>query len=121
MDVPTKTVYSNLEATQDTGCMAESGETAHGLQVARTLVPNRLLEVAARVMNVLDQPVSWEKGADVSILEQVNVMAPMTHIKTAPSLTFKTDLLAAVDGDLHPADVKTVASNRRVGRHVFEG
>ena len=43
MDVPTKTVYSNLKATRDTGgasWMTESEEAAHGLQVARTLVAN---------------------------------------------------------------------------------
>ena len=36
-------------------------------------------------MNVSDQPVTWENGGYASILEQVNVMAPMTpDIKTAP-------------------------------------
>ena len=105
MDVLTKTVYSNLKATRDpsgASWMTESEEAVHGLQVARTLVPNRLLEVPVRVVNVSDQPVSCEKGAVVSILEQVNVMAPMTpDTKTAPNSTIKTDLLAAVDGDLH--------------------
>ena len=111
MDVSKKTVYSNLKATRDTGrasWMTESGEAAHERQVARTLVPNRLLEVPVRVMNVSDQPVTWEKGAAVSILEQVFVMVPMIpDTKTAPNSTFKTDLLAAVDSDLHPADVET--------------
>ena len=56
--------------------------------------PNRLLEVPVRV----------------SIFEQVNVMAPMTpDTKTARNSTFKTDLLAAVDSDLHPADVETLS------------
>ena len=57
MDIPTKTVYSNLKATRDaagTSWMTKSVETAHGLQIARTLVPNHLLEVPVRVMNVLD-------------------------------------------------------------------
>ena len=118
MDVQTKTVYSNMKATRDTGgasSTTESEEAAHGLQVARTLVLKRLLEVAVRLMNVSDPPVTWEKCAAVSILEQLNVMAPMTpDTKTTPSSTFKTDLLAAVDGDF-------VASNRRVRRRVSEG
>ena len=38
--------------------MTESGEAAHGLQVARTLVSNRLQEVPVRVMNVSDQSVT---------------------------------------------------------------
>ena len=112
MDVPTKTVYGNLKATRGTGVasrMQYSGEIAHGLQIARTLVPNRLMEVPVRVMDESDQPVTWEKGAAVSILEQTNVMALMTpNNKTALNSTFKTDLLAAVQGDLHPADVATL-------------
>ena len=94
--------------------MTGSGEASQGLQVARILVPNRLLEVLARVMNVSDQPVTWGTGAAVSILEQVNVMASMTpHTKTAPNSTFKSNLPAALDGDLNPADMKTFS-------HLFD-
>ena len=61
-------------------------------------------------MNVSDQPLTGEKGAAVSILEQVNVMAPMMQdTKTAPNSIFKKDLLAAVDGVLYPADVKALS------------
>ena len=71
MDVPAKTVYRNLKATRDTGGASwatESWEAAQLLQVARTLVPNRLPEVPVRVMNALNQQVTWEKGAAVSNL-----------------------------------------------------
>ena len=61
-------------------------------------------------MNVSDQPVTWEKGATVSILDQVNVMAPMTpDTQTAPNSTYKMGLLAAIDGDLQPADMETLS------------
>ena len=73
-------------------------------------MPNLLLDDPIRVMNVSDQPVTWEKGTAVSILEQVNVMAPMMpDTKIAPNSTFKTNLLAAVDGDLHPADTEILS------------
>ena len=43
-------------------------------------------------------------------MEQVNVMAPMTpDTKTARNSTFKTNLLVAVDSDLHPADLETLS------------
>ena len=75
IDVPTKTVYSNLKATWDpdgASWMTESGVTGRGLQVARTLVPNLLTDVPVRVMNVLDYPVTWEKGSVVNTLESVD-------------------------------------------------
>ena len=68
--------------------MTESVETAHGRQIARTLVPNRLLEVPVRVMNVLDHPVMWEKGATVRSLEHMNIVTPTTEeTRPAPDLT----------------------------------
>ena len=108
MDILTKTVYSNLKATQDAAgpsWITESGETAHGLQTARTLVPNRLLEVPVRVTNVLEHPVTWEKGDTVNSLEQVDIMTPTTEeTGPAPDLTFKVDLLAAVDKEIQSAE-----------------
>ena len=108
LDMPTKTVYRNLKATRDsagTSWMTESGDTVHGLQIPRTLVLNRLLEVSVRVMNVQDHPVTWKKGNTVSNLEQVDVMTPTTEeIRQAPDLTFKVDVIAAVDEEIQPAE-----------------
>ena len=99
MDIPTTTVYSNIKATR-----YAAGEIAHGLQIARTLVSNRLLEAPVRAMNVLDHPVTWETRATVSSLEQVDVMTLTTEeTRPAPDLTFKVDLLAAVDEEIQPA------------------
>ena len=113
MDIATKTVYSNLKATPDaagTSLMTESVKTAHELQIARTLVPNRLLEVPVRVMNVLDHPMTWEKGATVSSLEQVDVMTSTTEeARPAPDLTFKLDLLVAVDEEIQPAEKEALS------------
>ena len=62
-------------------------------------------------MNVLDQPVIWEKGATVSMFEQVNAMAPMMpDTKIAPNSTLKTNILAAVEGDLQPINMETLSN-----------
>ena len=123
MDIPTKTVYSNLKATRDaagTSWMTESVETAHGLQIALTLVPKRRLEVPVRVMNVLDHPVTWEKGATVSSLEQVNIMTPTTEeTRPVPDLTFKVDLLAAVDEEIQPHEKEALSQLLYAFEHVF--
>lgn len=61
IDVPTKTVYSKLNAMQDTDgvlWMTESGEAAYRLQVANTLVSSSPTAVPVRVMNVSDHPVT---------------------------------------------------------------
>ena len=124
MDIPIKTVYSNLKATRDaagTGWMTESGETAHGLQITRTLIAIRVLEVPVRVMNVLHHPVTWEKGAMVSSLEQMVVMTPTTEeTRPAPDLTFKVDLLDAVDEEIQPAEKEAVSQLLDEFEDVFE-
>ena len=61
MDVTAKTVYSTLKAMKDAdgaSWMTESGEAAHGIQVARKLVLNCLIDVPIRVMNVLNHPLT---------------------------------------------------------------
>ena len=89
--------------------MTESVETAHGLQIAHTLVPNSLLEVPVRVMNVLDNPVTWEKGATVSSLEHVDVMTPTTEETRPAPPDFKVDLLAAMGEKLQPAEKEALS------------
>ena len=69
-----------------------------------------MLEVPVRVLNVLDHPVTSEKGAAVSSLEQVDVMTPTAEeTRPAPDLTFKVDLLAAVDEEIQPAEKEALS------------
>ena len=73
MDIPTKTVYSNLKAMRDaagTIWMTESGETVHGLQIARTLVPNRQGNECSRPSGDV------KEGSHRQQPEQVNVITP---------------------------------------------
>ena len=113
MDVPTKTVYSNLKATRDpdgASWITESGVTGRGLQVVRTLVPNLLTDVPVRVMNILDYPVTWEKGSVVSTLEPVDVIpSPVSDTGPAVDKSFKTELLTAVDEKLKAKEMRNLS------------
>lgn len=55
-------------------------------------------------MNVLDHPVTWEKGeVNISILGPVNVVTSLKKQNVSiHDMTFKTDLLADVDERVQP-------------------
>ena len=106
MDMTAKIIYSNLKATRSPdgmSWMTETGEAEHGLQLACTLVPDLLTDVPVRVMNVLNYPVTWARRSVVGTLEPVKVVTAREK-ETGPEadMSFKTDLMAAVDGELQP-------------------
>ena len=67
-----------------------------------TLVPDLLTDVPFRVMNVLDYPATWARGSVVSILEPMKVVTAPEETGPSAEMSFKTDLMAGVEGELQP-------------------
>ena len=76
LDVPTKTVYHQLQTlsnlTQaDVSWATETSEIRKGLLIARTLLPNRAVEITVRVLNTSNTSIYLNRGTFVSELHPV--------------------------------------------------
>jgi hypothetical protein len=69
-------VYRNFRdppTTEGWSRSTELGKPAHGLRVARTLLPERSSDVSVRVLNVLWRPEKIETGVTLSDLQLVEM------------------------------------------------
>jgi len=81
-DITTKVVYNYMrqEPEEDeTAWSTEPSEVKHGLLVARSILPNRAVNLPVRVMNVTKQPICLCRGTSVS---DVNPVQPLTGSPT---------------------------------------
>ena len=78
----------------------------------RRLVADLLTDVPVGVMNVLNCPATWERWSVIGTLKPVKVVTA-SQKETGPvaDISFKIDLIAAVDGELQP-EAKHALSQR---------
>ena len=117
MDIASKVMFRNF--TKAEAWMTDAKEIADGICSARTLVPDKCIDVPVRIVNVLEVPISLKAGFVVSELENVEVVEQDNGAANSTDLDYLNAMLHDVDISV-PEEIREVLK-RLVHRyhHIF--